>query len=121
MRAFPIRTALTIVTFALLLAGASRVVRGVSTPNLETVAAIVEFTPDLTPIWPLQPHAVPEATAPVRARVVVPRYLLDGDGSLDRFYAALWRTVGSPGKTNSTGGTARLTRGAANTVCVGTH
>jgi lysophospholipase L1-like esterase len=92
MRAFPIRTALTIVTFALLLAGASRVVRGVSTPNLETVAAIVEFTPDLTPIWPLQPHAVPEAAAPVRARVVVPRYLLDGDGSLDRFYAALWRT-----------------------------
>jgi lysophospholipase L1-like esterase len=92
MRAFPFRTALTIATFAVLLAAASRIVRGVGAPGPETAAAIVAFSPDATPLWPLQPHAAPEPAAPVRTTAVLQRYLLDGDSSLDKFYAALWRT-----------------------------
>ncbi len=48
----------------------------------------------LTPLrpWPLQQHPTPEPPAPVRTGAALPRYLLDDDGSLDNFYAALWRT-----------------------------
>jgi lysophospholipase L1-like esterase len=92
MRAFPLRTALTIATFAVLLAAVSRMVRGVSVPGPGTAAAIVAFTPSLTPLWPLQQHPTPEPLAPVRTSAALPRYLLDDDGSLDNFYAALWRT-----------------------------
>jgi lysophospholipase L1-like esterase len=90
MRAFPIRTALTIATFVLLLAAASRFVHGVEAPSPLAAAAIVEFTPELTPLQPWRPHAAPESIIPPRA--VMRSTLDDRNGGLDRFYAALWRT-----------------------------
>jgi lysophospholipase L1-like esterase len=92
MRAFPIRTVLTLVTFALIMAGVSLVVPGVSLPGPPAAASIAEFSPDTTPVWPFRPHAAPEFVAPAHQRAVAPQILRDRDGSLDRFYAALWRT-----------------------------
>jgi len=88
----PIRTALTIATFALILAAASRVVHGVEPPTLQPAAAIVEFTPDLTPLRPWRPHAAPEAIAPPPKLLASRPTLDDRNGALDHFYAALWRT-----------------------------
>jgi lysophospholipase L1-like esterase len=90
MRAFPIRTALTIATFVLMLAAASQFVHGVEAPNPLAAAAIVDFTPELTPLQPWRPHIAPEAIVPPRA--VMRSTLDDRNGGLDRFYAALWRT-----------------------------
>jgi lysophospholipase L1-like esterase len=90
MRAFPIRTALTIAMFVLMLAAASRFVHGVEAPNPRTATAIVEFTPELTPLQPWRPHTVPESIVPPRA--AMRSTLDDRNGGLDRFYAALWRT-----------------------------
>jgi lysophospholipase L1-like esterase len=96
MRAFPLRTALTLVTFALILATVARVVHGIAAPNLETVATIVEFTPELTPLRPWQPHTAPESIVPApnlpADRDAIRPALDDRNGSLDHFYAALWRT-----------------------------
>ncbi|HXM46026.1 MAG TPA: hypothetical protein VN924_32635, partial [Bryobacteraceae bacterium] len=96
MRAFPVRTALTIVTFALLLAGLSRLARGVALPTLRTTAAIVEFTPESTPLRPWQPHTAPENIGPppglLADRAAMRPALDDRNGALDYFYAALWRT-----------------------------
>ncbi|MGA2741607.1 MAG: GDSL-type esterase/lipase family protein [Bryobacteraceae bacterium] len=96
MRAFPVRTALTIVTFALILAGLSRLARGVALPTLRTTAAIVEFTPESTPLRPWQPHTAPEALGPPpglpAGRAAMRPALDDRNGALDYFYAALWRT-----------------------------
>src|ERR1017187_7910785 len=92
MRAFPIRTALTLLIFALILACVSLVAPGVSLPGPPAAASITEFSPDTTPVWPFRPHAAPEFVAPARQRAVAPQILRDRDGSLDRFYAALWRT-----------------------------
>ena len=93
---FPLRTALTIVTFALILAAVSRVVHGVEPPTLRAAAALVEFTPELTPLRPWQPHTAPEAIGPapglLAARAAIRPTLDDRDGGLDHFYAALWRT-----------------------------
>src|ERR1017187_281425 len=66
MRAFPTRTALTIATFALILAAVSRVLHGVEALSLPAAAAIVEFTPELTPLRPWQPHTPPHARRPPR-------------------------------------------------------
>ena len=91
MRAFPLRTGLTLATFALLLAAVSRLVHGVQ-PGFQAAPEILAFSPDLTPLWPLRPHTAPEELAPLRATVIRPAALLDRDGSLDRFYSSLWRT-----------------------------
>ena len=90
MRAFPIRTALTIATFVLMLAALSRAVHGVEAPSPLAAAVIVDFTPELTPLQPWRPHIAPEAIVPPRA--VMRSTLDDRNGGLDRFYAALWRT-----------------------------
>jgi lysophospholipase L1-like esterase len=96
MRAFPVRTALTIATFALILAGLSRVLHGVEAPSPRAAAVIVEFTPELTPLRPWQPHVAPEAIGPapglLAGRAGIRPTLDDRNGGLDDFYAALWRT-----------------------------
>ena len=92
MRAFPTRTAATLVIFALLLVAASRFVPAVSLPSQTTLAHIVEFKPDSTPLWPWKPHINPEAIIPAHPRIAAPRNFIDDDGAMDRFYAALWRT-----------------------------
>ena len=96
MRAFPTRTALTIATFALILAAVSRVLHGVEALSLPAAAAIVEFTPELTPLRPWQPHTAPEAIGPppslLAGRTAIRPTLDDRHGALDHFYAALWRT-----------------------------
>ena len=92
MRAFPVHTVLTIVTFLAILFGAARVVPGVKLPELATAGAIVEFTPELTPASPLQRHPAPEILAPIHVSPTLPSILDDRDGTLDHFYAALWRT-----------------------------
>jgi lysophospholipase L1-like esterase len=85
MRAFPLRTALTLATFALILAAADRL-------TLQSAAVIVEFTPELTPLLPWRPHAAPEAIVlPPKLLAVRPTFD-DRNGGLDHFYAALWRT-----------------------------
>lgn len=85
MRAFPFRTALTIATFALILAATARV-----TIPAET---LLEFTPELTPLMPWQPHALPEPIIAPRARAEIQPMLDDRNGALNHFYAALWRTA----------------------------
>jgi lysophospholipase L1-like esterase len=92
MRAFPVQTALTIVTFLAILFGAARVVPGVKLPELTAAGTIVEFTPELTPPSPLQRHPAPEILAPVHVSPTLPSILDDRDGALDHFYSALWRT-----------------------------
>jgi hypothetical protein len=96
MRAFPLRTALTILAFALILFGLSRAVPGVEVPSPLAAVAIVEFTPELTPLRPWQPHTAPEAIGPsaswLAGRATIRPLLDDQNGGLDRFYAALWRT-----------------------------
>jgi hypothetical protein len=92
MRAFPLRTALTIATFALLLAGVSRVVPAVSTPRIAAAGEIADFTPEATPLWPLRPRVPAEVLAPPRVTAASPQILQDRNGSLDHFYAALWST-----------------------------
>jgi lysophospholipase L1-like esterase len=88
---------LTLVTFAAILTGLSRVVHGVDAPSLLPAAAMVEFTPGTTPLIPWQRHVEPEAIAPrPKLRENHPA-LDDGNGGLDHFYATLWRTErGSP-------------------------
>jgi len=96
MRAFPLRTALTLAAFALMLFALSRAVHGVEVPSPLAAAEIVEFTPELTPLRPWQPHTAPEAIVPPvsgrAGRATIRPLLDDQNGGLDRFYAALWRT-----------------------------
>jgi lysophospholipase L1-like esterase len=92
MSAFPVRTALTIASLALILAGASRVVNGVEPPTWRSAAAIVEFTPELTPLRPWRPHTTPEAMVPPPKLLENRPILDDRNGALDYFYSALWRT-----------------------------
>jgi hypothetical protein len=93
---FPFRTVLTLVTFALILAALSRVVHGVEQPSLRAAAAIVAFTPELTPLRPWQPHTVPEAMrpapGPLAGQAGIRPTLDDRNGALDHFYGALWST-----------------------------
>jgi lysophospholipase L1-like esterase len=96
MRAFPLRTALTLAAFALMLFALSRAVHGVEAPSPLAAAEIVEFTPELTPLRPWRPHTAPEAIGPSASwragRATIRPLLDDQNGGLDRFYAALWRT-----------------------------
>ena len=92
MRAFPFRTALTIATCVLILAALSNLMHGVERPSLQPAAAIVEFTPRLTPLVPWQAHTAPEPIAPPPKMLATRPTLDDRNGGLDHFYAALWRT-----------------------------
>ena len=92
MRTFPWRTALTIAAFALLLAAISLIVPAAGMPGLATAGEVAEFTPEATPAWPLRAHVPPEVFAPPRMTAAAPQFLLDPNGGLDHFYAALWRT-----------------------------
>jgi lysophospholipase L1-like esterase len=93
MTRFPLHTALTIVLVALLLGGARFVAPAIHGPDLSQLAAIVNFTPERTPVSPLTRHSEPEPPSPPRARAQMPALLLeDSNHGLDRFYQALWRT-----------------------------
>jgi lysophospholipase L1-like esterase len=96
MRGFPVRTALTIATAALVLAALSRVVHGVDLPTWQSAAAIAQFTPEATPPVPWRPHVAPETIVPgpipLAGRTPAAPILDDRNGGLDHFYAALWRT-----------------------------
>jgi lysophospholipase L1-like esterase len=76
---------LTVATFALILAAASRL-------TLQPASAIVAFTPETTPLLPWHAHASPEAIAPPPKLAASSPTLDDRNGGLDHFYAALWRT-----------------------------
>jgi len=114
MRRFPFHTALTMALLALLLAGARggltahRPARWpaawltVNGPDLSQFTALVDFAPDSVPLLPLVRHvdATPAGLPllPDRRNASAPQLLEDGDGVLDRFYGALWRTEkGLPG------------------------
>lgn len=85
MRSFPVRPALTILTFVALVALAGRVrqdFRGLS-PAL--FASVIDFRPALVLAEP-----VPEPVR--RGRFIPAPDLEDNSGALDHFYEALWRT-----------------------------
>ena len=93
MKQFPLHTALTIATVALLLACARLVAPAIRGPGSAQLADIVSFTPERTPLSPLNPHSEPAIPAPPRTRVPTPVVLLeDTNHGLDHFYESLWRT-----------------------------
>jgi lysophospholipase L1-like esterase len=96
---FPLHTALTIATVALLLAGARLIAPAIHGPDPSQLAAIVNFTPAGTPISPLVRHNEPALPSPPRSHAQTPVTLLeDSNRGLDHFYQALWRTEkGQPG------------------------
>jgi lysophospholipase L1-like esterase len=64
----------------------------VELPTLASAGAIVEFTPELTPVRPWLPHVAPEAIPPAPRVAATSPIMDDRNGGLDYFYAALWRT-----------------------------
>src|SRR5262249_50831201 len=78
----------------LLLAGVSRLAHRRLLPGAADAAAMVAFSPELTPTRPWQRHIAAETILPP----VAPDYralhplLVERNSSLDNFYAALWRT-----------------------------
>ncbi|HTX35505.1 MAG TPA: GDSL-type esterase/lipase family protein [Bryobacteraceae bacterium] len=97
MRSFPLSTALVIAALGLLLAGARAVRPAVKAPELSEVTALVDFDPALVPFSPMVRHTEPEPPTIARPALASP-LLDDSDGSLDHFYASLWRTEkGGPG------------------------
>lgn len=91
MRNFPIPTVLTIGTLGLLLAGARAVRPAVKAPELSEAVALVDFDPASVPFSPAVRHTEPEIGEPIWLVLGSP-LLDDSRGSLDQFYAALWRT-----------------------------
>lgn len=94
MRAFPVQTALTLLTLAALLSGAHLLLPAIQGPTPAQFASIVDFDPARTPLSPLQRHEDPTPLAPEPSfgRKGAPALLEDSAGALDSFYAALWRT-----------------------------
>src|ERR1035438_7671878 len=93
MTRFPLHTALTIVLVALLLGGARFVAPAIHGPDPSQLAAIVNFTPERTPISPLTRHSEPALLSLPHTLVRTPVALLEDDNhGLDHFYQALWRT-----------------------------
>ena len=93
MKQFPLQTALTIATLALLLTGARMVKPAIHGPDASQLAAIVNFTPEGTPISPLARHAEPAPPVPPRMQLQTAQPLLDDSNhGLDHFYQALWQT-----------------------------
>ena len=89
MRDFPITTACTLATLAVLLAA-------IHPPTAAQFRSLVEFTPELTPLSPLARHRDPasEVVIPHRVNPKIAEPLLeDSAGVLDRFYSALRRTA----------------------------
>jgi lysophospholipase L1-like esterase len=98
MKQFPLESALTIATTALLLAGVHRLAPAIHGPEVAQLAALAEFTPEGTPLSPLVRHSEPDLAPPPRARAEAVVLLEDSNHGLDHFYAALWRTEkGEPG------------------------
>jgi len=97
MRRFPLSTALTIAALGLLLAGARALHPAVQAPDFSQAAALVDFDPNRIPFSPMIRHTESEPAVPPRPALTSP-LLDDSHGSLDRFYASLWRTEkGGPG------------------------
>ena len=93
MRQFPLQTALTIVTLALLLTAAHLATPAIRGPNASQLSALVDFTPERTPVSPLVLHRESEPPVLPRKLARVPTALLDDSNhGLDHFYEALWRT-----------------------------
>ena len=93
MSRFPVHTALSIASLGILLAAVPRVIHAVKGPELSHLTAIVDFSPERTPLLPLVAHP-PEIPEPVVHPHLnkAPALLDDSEGALDAFYAALWRT-----------------------------
>jgi lysophospholipase L1-like esterase len=93
MRTFPLHTALAILTTGLLMAGVRLVQPAFPAPHVRQLASLVDLPPGNSPLLPIVRHREPEPPPIPRARIAAPQPLLvDRDGVLDRFYAALWRT-----------------------------
>jgi len=97
MKTFPVQTALTMVTVAVLLAVAPMAFPRLRGPRLSDLAALAEFTPASTPFSPLVAH-VPEPLLPaprLNLHLKTPAAVSlfeDSGGALDRFYQSLWLT-----------------------------
>jgi lysophospholipase L1-like esterase len=90
---FPTQTALTIAALGGLLMLLPRVVPAIKGPHLDQLTALADFNPGQTPMIPWRPHPQDEIIRPVywkRNEITV--LLDDANGTLDNFYAALWRT-----------------------------
>jgi len=93
MREFPVHTALSIFTLAVLLAVLRLVAPAVKGPDASQVAAIVDFAPERTPLVPLTRRSEPAPPTVPRMKVEIAAPLLDDSAhALDHFYEALWRT-----------------------------
>jgi hypothetical protein len=93
MKAFPLQTALTLLTLAALLSGARLVLPAIHGPMPAQFLSIVDLDPKQTPLSPLVRHADPTPTAdPSLQRIGATALLDDASPVLDHFYAALWRT-----------------------------
>jgi lysophospholipase L1-like esterase len=94
MKAFPIQTALTILTLAALLSGAHLLLPAVQGPVPAQLFAIVDFDPQQTLLSPLVRQADSAAAIPEPGLrpTGAPALLDDASPALDHFYAALWRT-----------------------------
>ncbi len=93
MKAFPVQTALTLLTLAALLSGARLVLPSIHGPAAAHFAFILDFDPARTPLSPLVRHADPTPFPDASLRNIGATALLaDTSPALDHFYAALWRT-----------------------------
>jgi len=90
MRDFPLPTAAAIATLGVLLATAGAIWPKVKGPDWSEAADLLGFTPDTTPLSPLVAPKPPEPPAHT-AKLAALHLLEDSNGSLDRFYQALWR------------------------------
>ncbi len=91
MRSFPLQTALTLVLLGAALSGAHLVAPRIKAPNGSLFSGIVGFSPDNSPPTPWKSRAEPPPIKTARTEIRAP-LLDDSAGSLDSFYAALWRT-----------------------------
>ena len=109
MRKFPISTALTIASLGALLMLLRVWMPAVMDPPKAMLAALVDFTPESTPISPLVKRRMPEARIAPAERAAAggaPGHeafhdllLDDRNGTLDHFYESLWQTEKGSGMT----------------------
>ena len=93
MNRFPIQTALTIAALGALFLLLPRVDPAIQAPRIDQLTSLTEFNPERTPLLPLRPHPPDEIDPPVHLiKKEVAPLLDDSNGTLDHFYAALWRT-----------------------------
>jgi hypothetical protein len=91
MVSFPFRTALGIAVVIGLVSAAHFVLPAAKVPGPELFTALVEFTPDGTPVSPLLRHVNPPEETPVSVQKPGHSLLEDSSGALNAFYAALLR------------------------------